>query len=90
MKLKLHDIKWGIYYDGYKHPDVVNYRQTFLDKIYNYKKNMAKYEGEYMEWIPLTLGFNEKEITILMMEKEVYRWNPKNYHYVKKGMGILL
>ncbi|CAB4446590.1 unnamed protein product [Rhizophagus irregularis] len=55
----------GTYYDGHERPDVVKYRKSFLDEIYDYEKFMVKYEGENMERIPPTLGSNDKEIVVV-------------------------
>ena len=64
-----------MYYDGHERPDVIKYRQTFLDEIYSYEKSMAKYEGENMERILPTLGPNEKEIIFVTHDECVFYSN---------------
>ena len=73
--LILFTLKIGTYYDGHEHPDVVQYRQIFLDKIYSYEKNMAKYEGENMERTPPTLGPNDKEVILVTHDECVFYSN---------------
>ena len=67
----------GTYYDGHERPDVVQYRQIFLDEIYNYEKNMAKYEGENMEQTLPTLGLNDKEVILITHDKCVFYSNDR-------------
>jgi len=73
--LILFTLKIGTYYDGHERPDVVQYRQIFLDKIYSYEKNMAKYEGENMERTPPTLGPNDKEVILVTHDECVFYSN---------------
>ena len=38
----------GLYIDGHERPDVVSYRDAFLERMSNYEKFLFKYEGEDM------------------------------------------
>ena len=38
----------GLYIDGHERPDVVSYRDAFLERMSNYEKFFFKYEGEDM------------------------------------------
>ena len=38
--------KRGIYNDGHERPDVVTYRESFLQRMQQYAKRMPQYEGE--------------------------------------------
>ena len=71
----LNNIKIGTYYDGHERPDVVKYRQTFLDEIYHYEKYMAKYEGENMERKPPILESDDKEIILITHDECVFYSN---------------
>jgi len=64
-----------MYYDEHKLPDVTSYRQSFLDTIFNYKKYMAKYEGDNMERIPPVLEPNEKEIILITHDECIFYSN---------------
>ena len=39
----------GLYNEGHKRPDVVKYREKFLDRFEEYERRMVQYEGEFME-----------------------------------------
>ncbi|CAI2182262.1 1432_t:CDS:2 [Funneliformis geosporum] len=67
--------KQGIYYDGHERPDVIRYRQLFLDTMFSYEKYMSKYEGENMEWIPLILESNGKEIIHITHDECIFYSN---------------
>ncbi|GES93332.1 hypothetical protein RCL_jg21131.t1 [Rhizophagus clarus] len=62
-------------FKDHERPDVVKYQELFLDKIYDYVKFMAKYEGENMEQIPPTLGPNDKEIILVTHDECVFYSN---------------
>src|SRR6266498_1907989 len=65
----------GIYYDGYERSDVVEYREKFLEEIFQYEKYMAKYEGESMERVPPALELNEKEIVLVTHDECIFYSN---------------
>ncbi|RIA91491.1 hypothetical protein C1645_692632, partial [Glomus cerebriforme] len=78
--------KQGIYYDGHERPDILKYRQTFLDKIYSYEKYMVKYEGENMERIPPILEISEKEVILVTHNECIfYSNNGKRDVWAKSG-----
>lgn len=39
----------GLYNDGHERPDVVRYRESFLQRFERYEQLMIQYEGEFME-----------------------------------------
>lgn len=58
-------IKKGVYVDGHERADVVSYRQnTFLPKMLEYERRMAKYEqiGNNLQHIAPTLEAGEREL----------------------------
>ena len=65
----------GIYYDGHERSDVVEYREKFLEEIFQYEKYMAKYEGESMECVPPVLELNEKEIVLVTHDECIFYSN---------------
>jgi len=65
----------GIYYDGHERSDVVEYREKFLEEIFQYEKYMAKYEGESMECIPSVLELNKKEIVLVTHDECIFYSN---------------
>ena len=65
----------GIYYDGHERSDVVEYREKFLEEIFQYEKYMAKYEGKSMERIPPALELNEEEIVLVTHDECIFYSN---------------
>jgi len=53
----------------------VEYREKFLEEIFQYEKYMAKYEGESMECVPLALELNEKEIVLVTHDECIFYSN---------------
>ena len=41
--------KRGVYNDGHERPDVVAYRESFLQRMHQYGKRMPRYDGDSME-----------------------------------------
>ena len=48
-------LKKGMYIDGHERKDVIKYRVDFLNFIFEYEKSMAKYSGDDMEDVELTI-----------------------------------
>src|SRR5436305_13461490 len=53
----------GIYYDGHKRSDVIEYRNKWLERMFRYKKSMKEFDGDTLDVVlePL-LEPGEKEI----------------------------
>ncbi|CAG8828152.1 5034_t:CDS:2, partial [Cetraspora pellucida] len=57
--------KKGIYFDGHKREDVVEYWKRFLKEMRTLERRMVRYEGSIMEPILLVLGVGEQELILV-------------------------
>ena len=48
-----------MYIDGYERKDVIKYRVDFLNFIFEYEKSLAKYIGDDMEDVELSISTRE-------------------------------
>ena len=53
----------------------MEYCKIFLEKIFEYEKFMAKYDGEQMERIAPNLPENNKEIILITYDKCIFYSN---------------
>ncbi len=65
----------GIYYDGHERDDVLQYREVFLEKIFEHEKYMSKYEGETMKRIYPNLPEGEKERILVTHDECIFYFN---------------
>ncbi|CAG8498285.1 817_t:CDS:2, partial [Scutellospora calospora] len=65
----------GIYYDGHEREDILEYKKTFLEKIFKHEKYMSKYEDEFMERIHPILPQGEKERVLVVYDECIFYSN---------------
>jgi hypothetical protein len=64
-----------VYFDGHEREDVVNYRKVFLEKMAEFEKFMAIYEGDLMERKPPVLSEGEKEHILVTHDESIFYSN---------------
>ena len=63
MGYRYDERKKGIYYDGYKRLNVVEYRKEWLKRMFMYKKRMKEFDGNMLDIVlELKLELEEKEL----------------------------
>ncbi len=67
--------KQGIYYDGHKRDDIVEYQKVFLSKMAELEKYMATYEGDNIEKVPPLLIPEEKEHILIVHDECIFYSN---------------
>lgn len=63
----------GLYTDGHERPDVVRYRELFLERFELYEKRMIQYEGDFMEFpIPPSLPTGERPLVLVTHDESCF------------------
>jgi len=69
--------KQGIYYDGHKREDVIEYQKVFLSKMIELEKYMATYKGDDMEKISSLLTSKKKEYILIVHDECIFYSNDR-------------
>lgn len=81
----------GTYVDGHERPDVVSYRERFLERMENYQKRMFQYVGDDCEHaIRTDLECNAKPLVLVVQDESVFAAHEgKKKVWIKDGSNTL-
>jgi hypothetical protein len=65
----------NFYVDGHERPDVVEYRQQFLQRFLQYESRMSEYSGDNMDEVQHPANVNEREMVWVFHDESTFYAN---------------